>query len=95
MPFRTMDSLDSVEMVMVFEEVFDTQITDDEAERCGSPSEIVDILERRLSNDRPNMQAVALLRKIAKEQAQPELAEGLEGTWRREQIAAIVRKFLR
>ena len=90
-----MDSLDSVEMVMLFEEVFETEITDDEAERCGSPSEIVDILERRLSNERPNKQAAALLRKIAKEQEQPELAEGLEGIWRRDQIAAIVREVLR
>ena len=89
-----MDSLDTVEMVMVFEEVFDIEIFDDEAERGGSPSEIVDRLERRLSNQRPNKAAAAMLRKLAKEQQRPELAEGLEGTWRHEQIAAIVREFL-
>jgi hypothetical protein len=70
-----MDSLDSVEIVMVFEEVFDTEIPDDEAERGGSPSEIVDSLERRLSNRRPNKQAVAMLQKLAKQEHQPELAE--------------------
>jgi hypothetical protein len=90
-----MDSLDSVEIVMVFEEVFDTEIPDDESERGGSPSEIVDSLERRLSNRRPNKQAVAMLQKLAKQEHQPELAEGLNGTWRREQIAAIVHEVLR
>jgi len=90
-----MDSLDIVEMVMVFEEIFDTEIPDDEAEHCVTPSEIVDSLERRLSNQRPNKQAASLLRKLAKEQQRPELAEGLDGTWRREQIEAIVLKFLR
>ena len=90
-----MDSLDSVEIVMVFEEVFDTEIPDDEAERGGSPSEIVDSLERRLSNRRPSKQAVAMLQKLAKQEHQPELAEGLNGTWRREQIAAIVHEVLR
>jgi hypothetical protein len=90
-----MDSLDTVEMVMVFEEVFDIEIPDHEAERGGSPSEIVDRLERRFSNRRPNKAAAALLRKIADQQQRPELAEGLEGRWRREQIEAIVREFLR
>ena len=92
---RAIDSLDLVEIVMVFEEVFSTEIRNDEFERFGSPSEMVDRLERLLSNQRPNKAAKALLRKLAKEQQQPELAEGLEGTWRREQIAAIVREVLR
>jgi hypothetical protein len=89
------DSLDLVEMVMVFEEVFDTEVPNADSERFGSPSEIVDRLERILSNQRPNKAAKALLRKLAKEQQRPELAEGLEGTWRREQIAAIVCEILR
>ena len=90
-----MDSLDTVEMVMAFEEAFDIEIPDHDAEHCGSPSEMVDMLERRLSNQRPNEQAAAMLRKLAKEQGRPELAEGLEGTWRREQIAAIVRELFK
>jgi hypothetical protein len=52
-------------------------------------------LERHLSNQRPNKEAAALLRKLAKAHNNPELAEGLEGTWRREQIAAIVREIFR
>jgi hypothetical protein len=52
----------------------------------------VDWLEMRLSNRRPNKQAVALLRKLAKVHYTPELAEGLNGTWRRERIAAITRE---
>jgi transposase-like protein len=56
---------------------------------------MVEWLEVHLSNQRPNKQAAALLKKLAKDQDNPELAEGLEGTWRREQIAAIVREIFR
>jgi hypothetical protein len=92
---RPASSLDLVEMVMVFEEAFDIEIPNDVLEDFGTPSELVDLLERLLSNQRPSKAAKALLRKLAKEQQRPELAEGLEGTWRREQIAAIVREMLR
>jgi len=92
---RPTNSLDLVEMVMVFEEAFDIEIPNDVLEDFGTPSELVDLLDRLLSNQRPNKAAKALLRKLAKEQQRPELAEGLEGTWRREQIAAIVREMLR
>ena len=57
--------------------------------------EIVDSLERRLSNQRPDKRAAALLRKLAEKQERPELAETREGTWGRDQIAAIVREVLR
>jgi hypothetical protein len=89
-----MNSLDIVEMVMVLEEVFGTEIPFD-AEHLGSPREVVDLLDRHLSNQRPNKQAAAFLRKLAKSQQRPELAVGLDGTWRREQIAAIIREILK
>jgi hypothetical protein len=92
---RPTNSLDLVEMVMAFEEAFDIEIPNDVLEHFGTPSELVDLLERLLSNQRPNKAAKALLRRLAREQQRPELAEGLEGTWRREQIAAIVREMLR
>jgi Phosphopantetheine attachment site len=92
---KAMDSLDLVEAVMLIEEVFGTEIPDNDAENFGSPKEMVDWLELRLSNQRPNKGAAALLRKLAKDHNEPELAEGLEGTWRREQIAAIVREIFR
>jgi hypothetical protein len=95
MILKAMDSLDLVEAVMVVEEVFGTEIPGGEAENFGSPKEIVDRLELHLSNQRPNKGAAALLRKLAKSHNNPELAEGLEGTWRREQIAAIVREIFR
>lgn len=92
---RAIESLDLVDMVMVFEEVFDIEIPNDDFEHFDSPSEMVDRIEQLLSNQRPNKAAKVLLRKLAKEQQRPELAEGLEGTWRREQIAAIVREMIR
>jgi len=90
---REMDSVDTVEMVMAIEEVLDIEIPGDP--RFESMRETVDRLEEVLSNRRPNKEAAALIRKIAKDRQQPELAEGLEGTWRREQIAAIVREWFR
>lgn len=92
---KAMDSLDLVEAVMLIEEVFGTETPDSDPESFGSPREMVDWLERNLSNQRPNKQAADLLKKLAKAHNNPELAEGLEGTWRREQVAAIVREIFR
>lgn len=92
---KEMDSLDIVEAVMLIEEIFGTDIPSSDAETFGSPQEIVDWLESHLSNQRPDKKAAAWLRKLAETQNNPELAEGLEGTWRREQIAAIVREIFR
>lgn len=89
---KNVDSLDLVEQVMLIEEVFDTEIPD---ENFGSPQEIVDWLEQHLSNRRPNKEAAAFLRKLARRYDNPELAEGLTGTWRRDQIAAVVREAFR
>jgi hypothetical protein len=95
MILKTMDSLDVVEAVMTIEEIFGTDIPDGDAENFNSPREIVDWLDPHLSNRRPNKAAVALLRKLAKAHNDPELAEGTDGTWRREQIAAIIREIFR
>ena len=92
---KAMDSLDIIEAVMLIEEILGTEIPDSDAESFGSPREMVDWLERHLSNQRPNKEATAVLKKLAKAHNNPELAEGLEGTWRREQIAAIVREIFR
>ena len=90
-----MDSLDTVEMVMAIEEVFEVTIFDIEGGTFDTPREIVDWLEVQLSNHRPNKAARAMLTKLARDQQRPGLAEGLDGLWRREQIAAIVREVLR
>jgi len=89
---RAMDSLEVVEMVMLVEEIFGTDIPDNHAEHFGSRPEIVNWLEPHLSHQRPNRHAAELLRRLAKTQQRPELAKGLDGTWRREQIAAIIRE---
>jgi acyl carrier protein len=91
---RTMDSLETVELVMFVEEIFGTDIPEGDAEHLGQ-AEMVDWLELHLSNQRPNKEAQAFLKKLAKSRQRPELAESLNGTWRREQIAAIVREIFR
>jgi len=54
---RPTNSLDLVEMVMTLEEAFDIEIPNDVLEHFGTPSELVDLLERLLSNQRPNKAA--------------------------------------
>lgn len=90
-----MSSLDTVEWLMAFEEAFGVELPVHESKTLGGANEVVGWLQRHLSNQRPNKEAAALLRKLAKTHNNPELAEGLEGTWRREQIAAIVREIFR
>ena len=92
---RPMDSLDVVEMVIVIEELFGTEIPNRDADGFGHPREIVDWLEVNLANQRPNKEAADFLRRLAQKQQNPELAEGLEGLWRREQIAAIIREIFK
>lgn len=95
MPFRSTNSLDTVEMVMAIEaafgNVFGDSVFDFPPAPSHNPRELVDHPERLFSNERPNGRADALLRELAREQSRPEIARGLEGTWRREQIAAIIR----
>jgi hypothetical protein len=95
MSLQARDSLDFVEMLMVLEEVLGTEIPEGGATHCESPHEIVDWLEPLLSSKRPTKQAAELLRSLAKSQNNPALAEGLDGLWRREQIAAIIRQMFR
>lgn len=90
--FNELNSLDTVEALMAFEEAFGVELPVHEAGDFGSPQEMVDWLELPLSNQRPSKEAAALLRKLAKDHNKPELGDGLEGTWRREQIEAIVRE---
>jgi len=52
-------------------------------------------LKSPLSNRRPNIHAVAFIRELEKTHNNPELAEGLNGAWRREQIEAILREIFR
>lgn len=82
---KQLDSLELVELLMGLEEFFDVEIADE----IGSAREIVDYLESRLSYRRPNKQAARFLKELAKKTGNPELAQGLDGLWRREQIAAI------
>lgn len=92
---RGTDSLDTVEMIMPIEEAFEVELSSADEETFNSHDELVEWLEVQLSNQRPNKAARVLLKKLADDQQWPELAEGLDGLWRREQIAAIVREVFR
>jgi len=88
------DSPDVIETVMLVEEIFGTDIRDD-PETFSSRRQMVGWLEPCPSNWGSNKQAAALLRKLAKAQQRPELAEGLDRGWRREQTAAVIREIFR
>lgn len=44
----TMDSLDKVEVLMSLEEEYETNITDEDAERCVTVGDVVDLMDRIL-----------------------------------------------
>jgi hypothetical protein len=83
-----------IEMTTDFEEIFRVGIPDD-IETLGSPRAMTDWLEPRLSNWGPGKEAAALLRRLAKDQQRPKLAEGLDRAWRREQIDAVIHDIFR
>jgi len=64
---------------MALEELFEIEIPDRETETFGSPREIVNSLEVRLANRRPNKEAAEFLKRIAKEEDRPELIRDLNG----------------
>ena len=45
------DSLDTVELVMAFEEEFDTEIPDEKAEKITTIQEAIDYIEANLENE--------------------------------------------
>jgi hypothetical protein len=83
-----------IEMMTDFEEIFRVDIPDD-IETLDSPCAMREWLEPRLANWGPGKQAAAVLRKLAKDQQRPELADGLDRAWRREQIDAVIRDIFR
>ena len=87
-----LDSLDTVEMVMLMEELFQIAIPDANAEEFGSFREIVDYLDAALNGKTPNKRADGMLRHLAKTLDWPELIPRKGEPWRRDQIAAIVRE---
>lgn len=45
----TMDSLDKVEVLMSLEEKYDVNITDEDAEKCVTVKDVVDLMDRVLN----------------------------------------------
>ncbi len=67
------DSLDGVELVMAFEEMFDTEIPDEEAKDISSVSDIIEIATRKVLDEKeefilkPEIDFVVLNKKIRKQ----------------------------
>ena len=81
-----MDALSSAEMI------FGTEIPPEL--EFESVRAIVDWLEMDMLAWGFNPHAADFMTELAKTQGHPGLAEGLNGSWRREQIAAVVRELL-
>lgn len=88
---RPMDSLDQIEMLMVVEQLFGVSIPSKDAEQFASPRDIVDWLDTHLANKKPNSKGIAFLQGLANLYERPAFIENLDGPWRRELIAAIIR----
>ena len=89
------DSLDTVEIVMVFEEVFGVVLPVDGAQHVKTRDDAADWLVTHLSDQRPNRQAAAMLKRLAQSRQSPELARDLNRPWRREQVLAILSEILK
>jgi hypothetical protein len=90
-----MSRLDLVEVVMAIEESLGIEIPDVDAVTLGDPRQIVDWLALRLAGKHIDQQPALVLENLARRHGTPEIAVGLDGTWRRYQIAALVREILR
>ncbi|HLW53288.1 MAG TPA: hypothetical protein VKW06_10635 [Candidatus Angelobacter sp.] len=88
-----MDWTDLSERVLFADTVFDVGFCDD-PEIVVSFQKYVDWLELRLIGWGPNSEAVRFLKNIANSQDNAQLAQGLHGEWRREQIEAVLREIL-
>jgi len=67
MILKRMDSLDLVAVVILIEEFFGPDMTSNVTASLSGLKEMVDWLEPHLSNRRPNKQAAAFLKKLAKD----------------------------
>jgi hypothetical protein len=77
-----MDSLDTVEVLIALEQVFEVKITDAEAEGMATPRNVIDWLLPRVSDKHPNEKAMRLL------------DEQDVSAWDRARVSAVVRAII-
>lgn len=92
---KAMDSLDLVEAVMLIEEVLETEIPDGDAKHSAVRERWWTSLNFTFQTNGPTNRPLLCLENWPRRTTTLRLAEGLEGTWRREQIAATVRDIFR
>jgi len=88
-------SINLIDVVLAIEESFGVEIPDLDAAAFSSPRDIVEWLALRLAGKPVAGPAAPLLENLSRQRGAPELADRSDGTWRREQIEAVVHEILR
>jgi hypothetical protein len=85
---------EDLERIELAEEVFGTDFPVDLAEdlTVNNPREVFDYFLLHLKGWGPNSVAADFLTQLATKRNSPALAQGLHGSWRREQISAVIHK---
>jgi hypothetical protein len=85
-----------LEKIELAEELFGIDFPDgldvNEDLTLNNPREVVDYFELHLRGWGPTPAAADFLKEIARKHNSPALAEGLHGSWRRDQISALIRE---
>ena len=88
-------SINLIDVILDIEESFGIEIPDLDAAAFRSPRDIVEWLARRLAGKPIAGPAALLLKNLSQPQGTLELQDHSDGTWRREQIAAVIQEILR
>lgn len=87
--------LDLIEVIMGIEEGLEIEIPDDDVVAFDSPRHIIDWLTSRLAGQPMGGKAALFVENLARRLQLPDLVPGINGTWRLEQIKAVVCEVLR
>jgi acyl carrier protein len=90
----SMDSLDSVEVVIAVEKTFDVVITDEEAQGMQTPRHILNWLLPRVGNRAPNKKALHMLERVSVREKQAMLFRNDGSCWSEEQVVAVLHEII-
>lgn len=87
--------IDLVEVTMAIEQALELEIPDHDVVAVNSPRDLVECLTSCLDGQPVGGTAALFVANLATQLRRPDLDAGPNGTWRREQIEAVVREVLR